>query len=921
MGETGASVGGRARGAILVATLLTCVSCVDPLPYRPVVVSGHNDLVLEGESALPLILGKNTVRICVAGPASDLRAGWQLRMATDGVLGPWISPGRRLLDAGDRHATICFDHDFADTDIEKRLELCGQLRREPGAEVRPLDCVRVVHRPVDAARDAIRAEVRASEDGQARMQAAERVEQLGYPMEALRMRFAGLYYLRQDLEPEASAVVSNAVIDAAEALLEGHERVATYWLGLVANARADFASEQQQLLQAWRYLGDASRFFAAGISQSWPLITFKRGEILERLGAYEEARRLGAEALAVCATYGFCRGSHIASLKFQTAWFDTIDADASEDELRRALATFEQSLNALDPRRTLDVAERYVNIALANQRLGDDPIPALREARARLDDGGEGSIQQLMLDWTELIEAQTASPAEVASRSRRLAERTANSQLAFFAYDRAGWAEYRTGNPEEASQLFDRALEHLRFSSRMRMFREVPLSTGDGTATVFRATAVALERDDPAKAWQLLDQLDEESSFEIRRRRCRAAAVGEDAEKWRQYDAEIRQGNEQLRSLDRPGPGALEARRREARADLRRRLTELQRRMPGCEVDGYPSTEWLGTSRGRDLRAFALDDEIVVLRDDGQRIVADRTPLARREVRRIVSLIEGHLERRDLDDVEWRALVAPIAKALVPAIRDADSSVVTVALHGVLQGVPLAALPLDGGGWLGSEVTTIIVPASVETPARSRALSAASDRRPLIVVNPTEELQIRTPYDELVEGARILRGAEATFDAVSRSVNDSDWLHIDTHGYYDPAFADLSYLELAGARLGLGDVRVWDARLRFANLSGCETGRWPISPDSGRYGIGGVFAAGQVERVIASRSAINNKVADLFNGRFYASLEHGVDKAYQMALDSVRDDGRPAVEWAALMLIAGNGLGPEASRDHGAEPP
>lgn len=874
-----------------------------------VAVVGHQDLVAteDGSVVMPLVLGEAKLHLCVRVPADDLSAEWQLQLAGEAAPAGWREPSRRLIDVGGRQATVCFQEVFGETAEESPVELCGRLRRRQGDDARRLDCVRVVHRP--ASRDVSRTldGLRASSDVELLLAGAGRASELGYPMTALQLRLGALHYLRQDRSAEAVAVEAARIFGATPGWLADHEAIAARWLGLVADMRGLLDLEAQRLEAAWQSFGEAERLYGSVADSLWPMVAFRRASVLERLGAYDEAHRLSAAALEICAAIARCTERAVRALRFQDAWLMIIDEDAAEPDLRRAKATFEALLESFEAgEQPLDEAEHLINIALADQRLGNDPGAGLGRASRLLAGALElPRRRQLLEGWIEIIAAQEAPSAATSSRCKALAEATRDPHLAALAFDCAGRAAHRAGDLDQAAESFERALEIWRFSSPLRLAQDISLGTGDRAATVYRAARLAIDRGTPATAWSLLRRLDVESAVEVRRRNCRASAVGRDAERWVALDNDGHQLLDELRRLERPAPGSEVELRAQRRLELRQALAELLRQMPGCESEIAPDQLHAGAHEsGRDVRAFALDDEVVVLRRDGETVAAHRSAMARRDLRAVVNAIDGHLERRDLDDSAWRQVLAPVAAALVPALLATGKPFVTVALHGILQGVPLAALPLpEGEGWLGDVLTPMLLPAAVE-PAAVRATSTRP-RPPLIVVNPTGELRIETRYDRLIEGAHILERSAATHDAVGRAVVNAGWLHIDTHGYYDPAFAELSYLALADGRLGLGDVRAWDAELWFANLSGCETGRWPMTPDSGRYGIGGVFAAGRVGWVIASRAAISNRVAERFNQTFYRLLDRRVEDAYRDALAAVRQDGMPAVEWASLMLIAG----------------
>ena len=104
--------------------------------------------------------------------------------------------------------------------------------------------------------------------------------------------------------------------------------------------------------------------------------------------------------------------------------------------------------------------------------------------------------------------------------------------------------------------------------------------------------------------------------------------------------------------------------------------------------------------------------------------------------------------------------------------------------------------------------------------------------QPLFVVDPGGDLagaeRSLPAYRRLFPAARILRGGEASREAVSRALAGAEWLHIDAHASYAPVFPEMSRLQLAGGTLSLIEWSRLPAPRRFANLSGCRTASGPL---------------------------------------------------------------------------------------------
>jgi hypothetical protein len=260
------------------------------------------------------------------------------------------------------------------------------------------------------------------------------------------------------------------------------------------------------------------------------------------------------------------------------------------------------------------------------------------------------------------------------------------------------------------------------------------------------------------------------------------------------------------------------------------------------------------------------------------------------------------------DDQHWFELTKSLAAALVPESWRLGP-LTTVALHGVLQSVPLAALPqfeaTAPGAWLQQETVVALVPAQ----ARARSQQDGElETRPLFVVDPNANLKgthrQAAAYRQRFAAGQLLEGRQATREAVSRALATSRWLHLDVHANYDDLFPELSTIELADGPIVSADLERWGSGLRFVNLSGCGTGRWPETADSGRYGIAGDLARSGVPWVVATRTDLPNAVAVDLNDALYACLggSGSIPGCYGDALRAVAAKHPPAA-WAGLVLI------------------
>ncbi|MEM8997120.1 MAG: CHAT domain-containing protein, partial [Acidobacteriota bacterium] len=196
-------------------------------------------------------------------------------------------------------------------------------------------------------------------------------------------------------------------------------------------------------------------------------------------------------------------------------------------------------------------------------------------------------------------------------------------------------------------------------------------------------------------------------------------------------------------------------------------------------------------------------------------------------------------------------------------------------------------------------------------------LAAPGSGRGVIVLDPLGDLagaRRQLPfYRELTE-APVLLGPAASVAAVEEAAAGVDWLHVDGHGRFDAAFPELSALLLADGALDMARLAQLHSVPDFVNLSGCRTGAWPRTADSGRYGLGGLLIRRGASWVIASSADLDNRLAADFNRAFYGAFFDGVGvgAAYRRALAEVAL-AHPAASWSNLLLLAG----PDASARNG----
>lgn len=911
-----------------------------PLPAGTgIAVRGHYDADLSGDGTLvPLFLGKKRpVGICFS-PAPEVDTSrWTARLT---LAGRPLAAGRFLDPAVRMATTLCFEVPPPDPRPQGPVELCAFPRDgEEGARL-PRVCRRV--------RFGLPAEGKAWGALQGDLQTlmergglpldtwlreldalAARIERAGFPFLAVQARLVGVSYCRREGAPAALAEARRRLAALPRWLLQP---AASWQAGQAAQEASAIDLAAFRLEAAWNELRLAERHYLRVAHAYRFMVAVQQAEILALVGATEEgAGRLRA-ALAEC-DRAPCEENLLPTAYGQLAWLIQLDPDASPRELEEARGLLEKALSG--PAALHNPAEKVnwqINFAYLQVRQGRDPAEDLRAARELLR-GSAGGWERFFFGWSDAIEGWAAiaqgDPRRALDLCGRWTEEGASPRLAARALSCAAAAYRRLGEPEPALWSLEQALLLHEVAGPAQLGQRLPLGPSQRADDYYEAVRLAVDLGEPQRAWDLLDRLDRLAASEEGERHCRGGAADPTLERRR---AETARERDLLLSralaLDLPASGERRRQLETVRRNLKEQLQELSRRSlpcPGAEGGGAEGEKLAG------FRAVPLPDEILLLHRDGAGSVTldHRSAFDRRELHARVERIAEELDRRTLSDEEWRRLLAPLAEALVPRQPENGGAVLRYALHGPLQGVPLAALPLAGSTspwaqasgravvartgarplWLSDLATLAVLPAGLS--ARP-ALPGDPVATPLFVVDPRGDLpggsELAALYGRAFPGATVLRGEAADRARFRRELRRASLLHLDTHGLYDPAFPELSSLVLADGTVSLSELASLPSPSGLVNLSGCRTGEWPVTADSGRYGLAGLFARRGAAWVVASRADLDDGVARDFNRAFYeaAGAGAGTIESYRRALAAVRGS-RPAVAWGGLLLLRGAG--------------
>lgn len=882
--------GAGSRSALLTAASLLPLlggSCgpppenARPLPAgTAATVRNHREVAPGSDGVLPRFLGGRDAGVCLEVPAGVDASQWRVSLFFRGPGRPGKpAEGREPVARSGR--VLCFERPWPEgLEPPVDLDLCGSVTDLYDGAVFELPCQRLRFEPDPGERSALMQEVNAAvssrhEDpldtlGDRLTALGRKARREGFPALDLRTRLIAVHYLL--FEGDASH------LRRADRLLRSlphwlHEPAAT---ALAADATylqgVLHLHHHDRLEDAWQSFLEAETLYRRGLDKKRLAAVRGQAEVLARVGAVREALHRLDAALASCGDPAPCSPVQRLDARGLHAWLTLIDSDASLEELRAAAASLEglRGESGLDPQ---ERANHLVNLALLRARQGREPSGALAEARRLVTPAGDSRRADLLRGWSRMAEAlyelsrSEADLERAETLCRELVSDGTSDRLRAWAFSCLGRVHRRQGRPSLALRDFQNALALHEDATPEHLGRLVPLGPGQRADDHYRAARVAVDLGATTRAWEILTLLDRLS----------------------------------------PGGGS------------------------GSPAAGPPRHRAVPD---RGYRAFALDDEILLLhRDRSDRVtLVRRTSLGVGELRRRTEAMDRALADRELTDEGWRELLEPLARALTPPSDRVPEPVTSYSLHGMLQRVPLAALPVLGEPapdghrserWLADRTTVAIRPAD---PAATAAGPRPSSE-PLVVLDPTENLGARREltsfYSERFPGGHLLVGPGATKAAFLRALPSTSWLHADTHGIYDPAFPERSSLTLADGVVTLRDLAELPLSLEFANLSGCRTGSWPVTADSGRYGIGGLLARRGARWVIASRADLLNDLAVLFNPAFYDALQTGVPvpEAYGHALARVRERF-PAAAWASIFLLQGAG-GPEPSparAEHGASP-
>ncbi|HEX4825919.1 MAG TPA: CHAT domain-containing protein [Candidatus Polarisedimenticolaceae bacterium] len=859
----------------LIAVALAAAACrvagrsgliADPAP----VFRGHRDIDVAGAAApVPRVIGRSApIGFCLDAPPQTDTSQWEARVLD----GTFVRPVARL------DTTVCFEAPIPASLADGTRTMCAVLRDRFDGETQSLPCLPFRLETDDGAIAELDKRIPSAlaKGASALESLSDDAKADGYTGLAFRAKLIAAYALRRDGSDSARAEATLLLRDDPPWV---RSTAGLRWAGPLDYERASLALDARaDLAGCWRLLRTAERSFRLSGDRKWIAVAGKQAEVLSRAGALGEAKERLRFAVSVCGTAP-CDPSLVRSVESTWAWLVASDPDSSPEEIdaatRRVAAIGSEAPASQDK---LEQANVFLNLAFLEVRAGRAPVDALARARGLIGNDASARAHDLAA-WADLAEARRDMDEGDAHRALaacgRIDAAAASPRVRAFAASATGAALRKLRKLEQASASYAKALALHAASNATRL--DDPLGPSPWAEDAYAAARVEVEGGRPEEAWAILEALDED-----RETPPRPAPVS--LEPWLALLAE----------LERPASSS----RREERDAIR--WSALDRMREAIRSHDAPSKREQAST---DYRAFPVDVEVIVLRrTEGGRIVTyRRTPFSRAELVARISAVRDALERGDVDDARWDQLVEPLGRALAPRAEDLAAAT-AFAMHGILQDVPLAALriPADAARrWLG-EVTAPVHRTAIATPVRRESAAGGA----VVVSDPRGDLGATAAWSG--GPATILRGEGATRDALRRALSGAALLHVDAHAHYEPAFPELSTIVLADGVTTGQELAAWGPGLVFANLSGCATGRAPVSADSGRFGIAGLLARSGVPWVVAARAPLADALAAAFNRAFYAALAGGGDvpHAYRSGLEAVRRRS-PASRWGAWVLLSG----------------
>ncbi len=264
----------------------------------------------------------------------------------------------------------------------------------------------------------------------------------------------------------------------------------------------------------------------------------------------------------------------------------------------------------------------------------------------------------------------------------------------------------------------------------------------------------------------------------------------------------------------------------------------------------------------------------------------------------------------------YALLVAPLQRA--GYLRSIQRLIVVP--DGVLNYLPLAALPTQGSRVLGDDFVVSYLPAAAALAAQR---GAEPSSRALLAMAPSESHlpnaapEVRSIGQLFPRGSMVIAGKEATKTLFKQVAAGYDYIHLATHGDLNRNAPWLSALQLQpddqnDGRLELHEILDLQLHARLVTLSACETalgsGYFTDTPAGDEFvGMTRAFLGAGSHAVLASLWAVNDDSTRDLMVRFYHNLSEsdGADALAKAQREFRHADLRYSAPyyWAAFVLV------------------
>ena len=326
-------------------------------------------------------------------------------------------------------------------------------------------------------------------------------------------------------------------------------------------------------------------------------------------------------------------------------------------------------------------------------------------------------------------------------------------------------------------------------------------------------------------------------------------------------------------------------------------VAELRAALPGDEA----LVEYFG--RGKDLYAFVLSDgRLLAEKLDGEGLAED--------VQEFRKALEDPGSTRFMDSA--KRLYARLFRAIEPKLNRKN---LTIVPHGVLHYIPFNALH-DGKGFLIDRYSIRVMPSA----GAMKYLAAKKANRGggiLVFGNPDlgdSGLDLAFAEKEALDVAKtksnskVFLRKEATVGAFAKYAGSYRYIHLATHGRFDPASPLKSALLLSpetGSNGMLTADTLYSLELDadLVTLSACETGLSKIANGDDLVGLTRGFLYAGTSSIVASLWKVDDLATSQLMTRFYQELDKtDKRKALQTAQLEIRKTYAHPYYWAAFQL-------------------